>query len=289
MRQLRDANAAFDDAKSAADEDRRALRFHEEDSSAQTVFRALDPQSCPRCESAISQARKRQEQATNCCAVCGGNVHSDIDEAEIRQQLASNLKASKDAQAEAKKRLKELNVALEEVKKTVNSLADQQEKITRQMSRPTRYSELQSDVAGLRARIDELSMMMPKASETSTDVEFLKVVEAETKARMKEHQDLLLEKISARIVDYARRFGMVQLESAKLNGGLHLQIVKSGTLSSYSRLTAGEKLRLKLATLAALIVVGEEENVGRYPGYLSSIHLVHKKWLSRILSRLLVA
>ena len=268
MRQLREANVSFEEAKSAADEDRQALRLHEEDSSAQTVFRALDPKSCPRCETAISQARKRQEQATNCCAVCGGSVHSDMDEAEIRQQLASNLKASKDAQAEAKKRLNDLNAALEEVKQAVKNLADQQDKITRQMSRPTKYGELQADVAGLRARIDELSMMMPKASDVSTDVGFLKVVEDETKKRMKEHQDLLLAKISTRIVDYAQRFGMVLLESAKLSGGLQLQIVKSGTPSSYSRLTDGEKLRLKLATLAALIVVGEEENVGRYPGLL---------------------
>ena len=268
MRQLREANVSFEEAKSAADEDRRALRLHEEDSSAQTVFRALDPKSCPRCETTISPARKRQEQATNCCAVCGGSVHSDMDEAEIRQQLASNLKASKAAQAEAQKRLKDLNAALEEVKQAVKNLADQHDNITRQLSRPTKFNELQSEVAMLRARIDELSKMMPKANDPSTDIDFLKVVEDETKKRMKEHQDILLAKISNRIVDYARRFGMVLLESAKLSGGLQLQIVKSGTPSSYSRLTDGEKLRLKLATLAALIVVGEEENVGRYPGLL---------------------
>lgn len=268
QRRVREANAIVEDAKSAADEDRKTLRLHEEESSAQTVFRALDPKSCPRCETSISPVRKREEQSTNCCAVCGSNVHSDMDEAEIRQRLTSNLEASKKAQVDAKKQLNDLEGELKEVRETVNTLGEQQVKLSKQLTRPTKYSALLSDVGELKARIDEVNKTMPVAKPKSSDVDILKIIESETKARMKDFQDGLLEKISFRIVDYARRFGMTQLESTKLNGALHLQVIKSGTQTSYSKLTDGEKLRLKVATLLALIIVAEEENVGRYPGLL---------------------
>ena len=268
-RRLRQATIDHEDARFAADDDRKMLRSHEEESSAQTVFRALDPKSCPRCESSISPARKRNEQSTNCCAVCGGNVYSDIDEAEIKQQLTANLDASKKAQSEASKRLKELNIELAEIQKTVASASSQQEKLARQMTRPTKRSGLLTEIAELTGRIDELMKSIPVAAAKSTNIEVLKIVENETRARMKEQQDHLLELISLRIHEYARRFGMTQLDSAKLAGNLNLPVVKSGSKTSYGQLTAGEKLRLKIATLLALVVVGEEQNVGRYPGLLA--------------------
>ncbi|MCA9130107.1 MAG: hypothetical protein KDB22_23630 [Planctomycetales bacterium] len=268
-RRIRQATIDHEDAKIAVDEDRKALRSHEEESSAQTVFRALDPKNCPRCESSISRTRKLNEQSSNCCSVCGGRVHSDIDEAEIKRQLSSNLYASKKAQAEASKCLKELNIKLDEIKQTVASASSQQQKVARQMTRPTRRSGLLTEVAELNARIDELTKTIPVASTKSTNVQVLKIIENETRARMKEHQDNLLELISARILDYARRFGMTQLDSAKLLGNLNLPVVKSGSATSYGQLTAGEKLRLKIATLLALVIVGEEQNVGRYPGLLA--------------------
>lgn len=268
QRRIREAKGVFEDSKSAADEDRRILRMHEEESSAQTIFRALDPKSCPRCETSISPAKKRAEQTTNCCAVCGSNVHSDIDEAEIKQRLQSNLEASKKAQAEAKKQLNTLEDELKDIKETVTTLGDRQVKLSQQLTRPTKYSALVSEVGELKARIDEVTKSMPMVKVKSNDVDILKVIENETKSRMKEFQDSLLADISLRIVDYARRFGMTQLESAKLNGALHLQVIKSGTQTSYSKLTDGEKLRLKVATLLALVIVAEEKNVGRYPGLL---------------------
>ncbi|WP_417737367.1 hypothetical protein [Rosistilla oblonga] len=267
-RQLRQAVRDLEDTESAVSEDRKALRQHEEESSSVTVFRALDPKNCPRCETVISAERKRQEQSKNSCAVCGKQVHSDIDEAEVKDQLTKQLDASKKGQKAAKKRLKELNTELAEIEKAIESATTRQAKLAKRLTRPSKRGQLLTDVAELKARIDELSKTVPEASRVSTDARVLKIIEDLTRLRMKEHQTKLLELISIRICAYAQRFGMTQLDSVALNGGLNLSVVKSGSATSYSKLTDGERLRLKVATLLAMIAVGEEENVGRYPGLL---------------------
>ena len=47
-----------------------------------------------------------------------------------------------------------------------------------------------------------------------------------------------------------------------------LKLTKGGEETSYSKVTEGEKLRLKVATVLAMISVGEKKGVGRYPGLL---------------------
>ncbi|MGB7326655.1 MAG: hypothetical protein WBD31_17395 [Rubripirellula sp.] len=267
-RQLRQAVSDLEDTESAVSEDRKSLRQHEEESSSQTVFRALDPRNCPRCETVISTERKRQEQSKNSCAVCGKQVHSDIDEAEVKEKLTKQLKASKKGQKAAKKRLKDLNTELAEIEKAIESATKRQSTLAKRLARPSKRGQLLTDVAELNARVDELSMTVPEASTVPTDAGVLKIIEDKTRSRMKEHQTKLLELISIRICEYAQRFGMTQLDSVALNGGLNLSVIKSGSPTSYSKLTDGERLRLKVATLLAMIAVGEEENVGRYPGLL---------------------
>jgi hypothetical protein len=45
-------------------------------------------------------------------------------------------------------------------------------------------------------------------------------------------------------------------------------LVKGGSETSYGNCTDGEKLRLKVAALLAMIKVGEASRVGRHPGLL---------------------
>ncbi len=265
---LRRASADFENATVAVNNDRSELRRHEEESSAQTVFRALDPKACPRCETSISETKKKSEKVKNACAVCGEKVYADVDEAEIKRRLEDRLEAAQKGKRSARKRVKDLNTELDSVRERIETAVEQQQKLAKRIERPTKRSTLLTEVAGLEARIDELSKTLPAEPSISTDSRILKVIERVTKERMKEHQDGLLLDISEKICEYARRFGMPQLEMAKLDGALNLRVKKGGGASSYSKLTDGEKLRLKVATVLAMIHVGEQTGVGRYPGLL---------------------
>lgn len=265
---LRSANLELEDAKVSVNDDRSELRRHEEGSSAQTVFRALDPKSCPRCETSITAKKKAMEQSTNECAVCGEAVHADIDEAEVKRRIEVRLDASRKGQRAASKRVKELNTELVTIRSEISSTTAKQEKLAKRFARPTKRSSLLTEITGLEARIDELSKTVPVEPAVTTDTALLKVIEAVTRELMKQHQDGLLVDISEKICEYGNRFGILQLTKAKLDGGLSLRVEKGGQSSSYSKLTPGEKLRLKVATVLAMIEVGQQKGIGRYPGLL---------------------
>ncbi len=61
---------------------------------------------------------------------------------------------------------------------------------------------------------------------------------------------------------------MLQLSEAKLKGNAHLDIVKGGKAMSFGAVTVGEQLRLKIATVLAILKSGERRGIGRHPGLL---------------------
>jgi len=58
------------------------------------------------------------------------------------------------------------------------------------------------------------------------------------------------------------------LEAVKLGSNATLALTKGGESTSFSKVTAGERLRLRLATAVALLRVGQERGLGRHPGLL---------------------
>lgn len=78
----------------------------------------------------------------------------------------------------------------------------------------------------------------------------------------------LLEDISADIEKLAVSFGADNLRDLKLGGSGRLDVTKGGQSVTYSKLTPGEKLRVKIATAIALIKHGFASGVGRHPGLL---------------------
>jgi len=78
----------------------------------------------------------------------------------------------------------------------------------------------------------------------------------------------LLALASQQITELGRRLGVAQLESAELRGNTHLPVVKGGAQQTFGSLTEGEKVRLKVAVVVALLRVGTNAGVGRHPGLI---------------------
>lgn len=249
-------------------DDRREYQMFVDGNAADFVFRSLDPSCCPRCDHVIPAARKKQEHESNECAVCGEQVHSDVPTAEIQKQLKDRMDASKKARSLARKSAKDLAEQLATSLIAIEACEADIASESRKLSKPSSRGKLKTEIAILEARIEEASANLPKDSSGNMDLLVLDAVADQTDKLVKEVQAEVLERVSEGIVHYANRFGMTSLTSATLRGNMTLLLERGESTTSYSKVTAGEQLRLKVATILSMLKVGEELGVGRYPGLL---------------------
>ncbi len=266
--QTKTSQETMENAEQAYADDRRAYQTFVDGNAADFVFRALDPTCCPRCDHSIPDARKKREHEHNACAVCGEQVHSDVPAAEIQKQLKDQMDASKKARTSARKSFKTLIEQRTQLEESIESCEVDIASESKKLSKPNNRGKLETDIAVLEARIEEASTNLPREASESAELTVLNAVAVETEKLVKEVQADVLMKVSEGIVQYANRFGMTALKSATLKGNMNLSLDKGDSSTSYSAVTAGEKLRLKVATVLSMLKVGAELGVGRYPGLL---------------------
>lgn len=237
--------------------------------AAGRVFRALDPKCCPRCDALVTEARRKKEENANACAMCGETMHADDDgeaalvaakETAVRSKSA--LETHRAACREAERKATRASAEATRCEAAVTALEGL-------LKGGDRRGELTLALVRLEARIEEIRRpVAPPPGNRAMEIAIVSAAVEECDARVKEKQDALLAEVSRQIVDYARRFGMLQLSEAKLKGNAHLDIVKGGKAMTFGAVTVGEKLRLKIATVLAILKSGERRGIGRHPGLL---------------------
>lgn len=256
-------------AETAYAEDRHELQAFLDAQAAGAVFRTLDPSCCPRCEVAIGKERKKREETEHSCSVCNSPISSDSDGEHQRTELEERVAASKAAVAKANADLAATSVELADARKLAGEVDTLRQILAAKLATFGARAGIETEIAVLEARMTEASYNADGPNEPESDeLAVLTAVVDETDRRMKAVQVGVLEKASKMILAFAQRFGMTNLTSVSLKGNLTLVLEKGGSSTSYSKVTKGEQLRLKVATALAMIHVGETEGVGRHPGLL---------------------
>jgi len=256
------------EAEAVFAEDRRNLQAHIDAEAAGAVFKALDPSCCPRCDSEIGEERRNRELTTRSCFVCNEEIVSDVDSETIRKELETMVQASKDALDKARQDKSLVERELTEIRVNIRTLENEISALTTKLASFGARNRLEMEVAVLRARLDEAQYDFPSIEEEHNDAGLIEALVTETDRQVKESQTGLLEAVSERIVYYATRFGMEALSAAQLRANMNLLLTKGGQNTSYSKVTRGEQLRLKVATVLAMISIAEEQGIGRHPGLL---------------------
>lgn len=263
------AVAALRELTTVHQEDRRDLQTHMDAMSATAIFRRLEPKCCPRCDHTISKAKKELESSTHSCSVCGESITSSEDGEAIKAELLERVAASEAALAQASAKREEAEDGLAALQRKIDLLQRRLESASKELGSEVLRQEATKAVAVLEGRLEEASMSsFEQADDRSGELKILSAVVTETEARVKAMRDGLLADVSARLVEYAKAFGVENLSKASLKGNATLSLVKGGTSTSYSKLTEGEKLRLKVATVLAMIEIAEDRGIGRHPGLL---------------------
>lgn len=254
--------------KRTADEDERAVRDVRENVVAATFFNGLQPSCCPRCEGRVTNERIKQESASLHCSLCSEQIPEDQLEGSSERIMEAEARC--DASLAALQRFKADKEPAEKILATAREdLANAQSALgtaaTGQTFKSRREAEL--EIARLEGALRERTPETPTESRP-IDADLIDQAVKASKAAFEAERGDLMDRLNAEILHLGRGFGVVGLETVSLNTNAQMFLTKGGQKTSFSRLTAGERLRLRIATAVALIRVGRERGVGRHPGVL---------------------
>lgn len=251
-------------------EDRTELQDLLEASEASKVFGRLKPTCCPHCEASIPQSRHREERAGGGCAVCGGVPPREDVDREREVELRARVEATTKAATSARNHTRSVKDKLTAMETERGRLEREAEDLRARIAAGDDWSAFKAEEQKLLARIEEagLTSATSVTGPTAVDLAIANACEDVTKARASALQGDLLKEVSDGIVALSRRFGMEAITEASLKGNATLPLVKGGEPTSYSKLTAGEMLRIKVATILSMMSVAEDRGVGRHPGVL---------------------
>jgi hypothetical protein len=87
------------------------------------------------------------------------------------------------------------------------------------------------------------------------------------KLRAEASADLFTE-LNGEILVLAQRLGIQTLKNVEVSLNATMRVVIGEQETNFGRLTGGERLRLRIATVIAMLRIGERRGVGRHPGLI---------------------
>lgn len=281
-RKLMGANAQVDTVRLQLRAARARHHTQYEDALAIKFFHQMTPSVCPRCTSAVTAEQQAAEAEKHECSLCSRDLKLDEIDATRGSATVGPLDDDVDEPVEdvtaleaalggAAQAVQALNVQITAKKDQLGAAEAQSASGERQLADAEERRNLELALARAQGALSALTETAGPNVTDLTDPTVTAVLDAADKVLgqwMREGQDPLLKRISADIESLAVGFGADSLSNIKLGGGGRVDVVKGGAPTTYSGLTAGEKLRVKIATAVALIRHGYVAGVGRHPGFL---------------------
>lgn len=279
-------------ARQRAQKERRRLTNFTEAALARRLFHGLDPARCPRCSTDIGPERKEAEKQDHSCAVCDRELDleleieiedlpigaEDADEAgthEELQRIVDDLEGAATAEQERAitfaREAADLDERVAAAEAVVEAYAGQAAIVEERRRLEAEASTLETVVEEFEKLAEGLGADDADGEPTAADEARMTILACafdEAKARRDEAFGDMMQEVNEAILELATRFGFATLESVSLNLAAQLRLVKGGAPTSFSHQTPGEKLRLRIAVVVALLRVADRHGVGRHPGLL---------------------
>ena len=263
-------NTQYHDAKIARAEARRKLLQAKDDAAARLVFKRLKPTCCPSC---AREFEKKRFAATDTpmCGLCG----KEEDEVGSTEEMIAVLEAEAAETLVSQKATEKAVIAARDTSEAasaaVSSVGQRIEKVQAELQKGSAADEIRLEIARLTARVDELEL----ASGPSVDINPIRQEEAVLRAAEKVTKSLfdvlqteILTEVSTALMKFSKAFGVGNLQSMTLNGAGHLKIEQGGQTTSFTKLNAGENLRVRIAAALAVLEVAGRRGHGRHPGLI---------------------
>ncbi len=237
------------------------------------VFRSLRPEHCPAC--AADFRVHAAPLADSNCLLCKSELHpTEEDVSDDRLTEAEHdLEGISSARKIAAGEVKSASMELRELEKTRDVLASELEGVQAVLGEKSddselRFAELDATARELRALLGSPDPDDTTKSKEEQDRRVLTAAEKETRALIDGLQAEILKDVSDAIKRLSTTFGVRNLTQATLNSQGHLKLLQGGADTSFSRLTKGERLRVKIAAALSAVEVARARGMGRHPGLL---------------------
>lgn len=261
-------------------------------------FHQMEPTVCPRCTAAVTAQRRAAEPDEHKCSVCTSDLNlgaldasvvvADSVDTEVAATLVESttavvsdddieevprgeIEALEQARVGIENVIADLREQIADLQATYNQLAKETELDSSLIKAAEDRRLLDIELARAEGAAEALAKPVARVDASPVDPVQLAVADAAQKVLsdwVKDSQDPLLATISAEIERLVVNFGADSLSNVRLDGAANMTLRQNGDLSTYGAVSPGEQLRLKIATVIALIKHGYAENIGRHPGFL---------------------
>lgn len=268
------AQDSHEQARQARLHDDRALRRASESAAARTLFAALDPHACPRCEASIGQDRRQREADEHQCAVCAMPLLiTDIDD-EDRDMLLDGLRRRRDASRAAEKAAADaVREAGQDLTQARTTAGEAVTAASKEQGRADYLADLrtaENEVARLKGALEVISELGEPAPVEDEADRILAAANKILRTLAADSTRDLFAELNGEITALARRLGITNLKSVSLDLSGKVNVLKSDNKrpTPFGKLGPGERLRLRIAVVVSLIRVGHRRGIHSHPGML---------------------
>ncbi|MEM7356510.1 MAG: AAA family ATPase [Acidobacteriota bacterium] len=250
--------------------------------ASQRALAAIEPESCPVCETQIAERQRHPEPQTGRCVLC----HEDMPELDAEAMgavLERRVAEAQAALAAQRKRIEGRRADLEELEFRASQSAQLKSHLQAQLrsahqgtAELDREIELETRYLGrLEARRENATRMVSGDDDDSSIADLLQRKQAldaivrHLRTQHAEANERMKREFARRVQEYCTTIGFPGLEDIHFDAQLKPKVLQNGKSYSFEELTPGEKVRFVLAFYLALaIATAEDLEYGAHPGLL---------------------
>ncbi len=240
-----------------------------ENQAASVLFRRLSPVCCPRCDRAIDDERHKLERESRKCSVCTGDL-LPAGEADLQAEQG----AAEDRSREAKRYRENATRAVARRQETYERLRSQLFAAGEALGAAATNGNaadaqvLARKVARLEGILEVANSIVRTDAASEVDLAVLRSAVEEATDRVAEASDHVMSIASAEVTRIVKLLGMREVNRVVLKRNAHVDVYQAAGARGWGELAAGEQLRLRLATVIALVHTSHTQGFGRHPGLL---------------------
>jgi hypothetical protein len=214
--------------------------------------------------------RRAAERDRATCAVCTRplpEVAEDIAEA-VLEQLTSDIATAQEAESAATAHHAAVRTAADAAVTAHQQATEAVSNALAASPTQVRLRELELTAAELKGRLAATGTASLDTPPVSAAPDVLSAMHQLVEATVKASADYLFPTMDTEIVSLSSQFGVQHLNSVALKRNGNVNPVKEGVKHPFKKLSRGDRLRMRVATVIALLRAGAARHIDSHPGIL---------------------